>query len=243
MKEANACGLHCTKINNISVNISGQEILKNVSIHVHCGQLTVIIGRNGAGKSTLLKAILGEVEHSGNIVFTDMKDNRTKKIKIGYVPQKINVERHMPTTVYDLFASCISDIPVFLKKDKKLYKEIKEQLNIFGADELIDKSIGELSGGELQRVLIAIATKPIQNLVILDEPVSGIDENGTRSFYKILQELKNKYDMSIILVSHDFELTKQYADKVILLDKEVIKEGTPEQVFESLEFKCKFGQI
>ena len=243
MKEANACGLHCTKINNISVNISGQEILKNVSIHVHCGQLTVIIGRNGAGKSTLLKAILGEVEHSGNIVFTDMKDNRTKKIKIGYVPQKINVERHMPTTVYDLFASCISDIPVFLKKDKKLYKEIKEQLNIFGADELIDKSIGELSGGELQRVLIAIATKPIPNLLILDEPVSGIDENGTRSFYKILQELKNKYDMSIILVSHDFELTKQYADKVILLDKEVIKEGTPEQVFESLDFKCKFGQI
>jgi len=243
MKEANACGLHCTKINNISVNISGQEILKNVSIHVHCGQLTVIIGRNGAGKSTLLKAILGEVEHSGNIVFTDMKDNRTKKIKIGYVPQKINVERHMPTTVYDLFASCISDIPVFLKKDKKLYKEIKDQLNIFGADELIDKSIGELSGGELQRVLIAIATKPIPNLLILDEPVSGIDENGTRSFYKILQELKNKYDMSIILVSHDFELTKQYADKVILLDKEVIKEGTPEQVFESLEFKCKFGQI
>ena len=243
MKEANACGLHCTKINNISVNISGQEILKNVSIHVHCGQLTVIIGRNGAGKSTLLQAILGEVEHSGNIVFTDMKDNRTKKIKIGYVPQKINVERHMPTTVYDLFASCISDIPVFLKKDKKLYKEIKEQLNIFGADELIDKSIGELSGGELQRVLIAIATKPIPNLLILDEPVSGIDENGTRSFYKILQELKNKYDMSIILVSHDFELTKQYADKVILLDKEVIKEGTPEQVFESLEFKCKFGQI
>ena len=231
------------KNNNISVNISGQEILKNVSIHVHCGQLTVIIGRNGAGKSTLLKAILGEVEHSGNIVFTDMKDNRTKKIKIGYVPQKINVERHMPTTVYDLFASCISDIPVFLKKDKKLYKEIKEQLNIFGADELIDKSIGELSGGELQRVLIAIATKPIPNLLILDEPVSGIDENGTRSFYKILQELKNKYDMSIILVSHDFELTKQYADKVILLDKEVIKEGTPEQVFESLEFKCKFGQI
>ena len=243
MKEANACGLHCTKINNISVNIGGQEILKNVSIHVHCGQLTVIIGRNGAGKSTLLKAILGEVEHTGNIVFTDMKDNKTKKIKIGFVPQKINVERHMPTTVYDLFASCISDIPVFLRKDKKLYKEIKEQLGLFGAEELIDKSIGELSGGELQRVLLAMATKPIPNLLILDEPVSGIDENGTREFYKILQDLKSKYDMSIILVSHDFELTKQYADKVILLDKEVIKEGTPEQVFESLEFICRFGQI
>ena len=243
MKEANACGLHCTKINNISVNIGGQEILKNVSIHVHCGQLTVIIGRNGAGKSTLLKAILGEVEHTGNIVFTDMKDNKTKKIKIGFVPQKINVERHMPTTVYDLFASCISDIPVFLRKDKKLYKEIKEQLGLFGAEELIDKSIGELSGGELQRVLLAMATKPIPNLLILDEPVSGIDENGTREFYKILQDLKSKYDMSIILVSHDFELSNLYAVIVIFLDKEVLIEGTAELVFNSLEIKCRFGQI
>ena len=231
------------ELQNVRKYYGNKLALNDVSFQIEDASIIGLLGKNGAGKSTLLKAILGEVEHSGNIVFTDMKDNRTKNIKIGYVPQKINVERHMPTTVYDLFASCISDIPVFLKKDKKLYKEIKEQLNIFGADELIDKSIGELSGGELQRVLIAIATKPIPNLLILDEPVSGIDENGTRSFYKILQELKNKYDMSIILVSHDFELTKQYADKVILLDKEVIKEGTPEQVFESLEFKCKFGQI
>lgn len=243
MKKSNACGLHCTKINNISVNIDGQEILKNVSLHVHCGQLTVIIGRNGAGKSTLLKAILGEVEHTGNITFTDMKDNRTRKIKIGYVPQKLNVEKHMPTTVYDMFASCISDIPVFLKKDKKIFKEIKEQLSLFGAEELIDKSIGDLSGGELQRVLLSIATKPIPNLLILDEPVSGIDQNGTKDFYNILQNLKNEYDMSIILVSHDLELTRQYADKVILLDKEVIKEGTADQVFGSLEFKCRFGVL
>ena len=241
LKKANICGLHCTKINNISVKIGGQEILKNVNIHVHCGELTVIIGRNGAGKTTLLKAILGEVEHTGNIVFTDMKDNKTKKIKIGYVPQKINVEKHMPTTVYDIFASCISDIPVFLKKDKKVYREVQEQLKLFGAEKTIDKSIGDLSGGELQRVLLSIATKPIPNLLILDEPVSWIDKNGTKDFYNILQELKNKYDMSIILVSHDLDLTKQYADKVILLDKEVVKEGTPDEVFKSLEFKNRFG--
>ena len=116
-----ACGLHCTKINNIGVKIGKDVILKNVNIHIHCGELTVIIGRNGAGKSTLLKAILGEIEHTGSIVFIDQKDNVTKKIKIGYVPQSINVERHMPTTVYDLFASCITHIPVFLKKDKKIY--------------------------------------------------------------------------------------------------------------------------
>ena len=242
MDEKKACGLHCTKINNISVKFGNDVILKNVSIHIHCGELTVIIGRNGAGKSTLLKAILGEVEHKGNIIFTDEKDNLTKKIKIGYVPQKLNIEKHMPTTVFDMFASCISYIPVFMKKDKKIYKEIKEHLKIFGVDRLIDKSIGDLSGGELQRVLIAMATKPIPNLLILDEPVSGIDKNGIRDFYQILNRLKAEYDMSIILVSHDLELANQYADRVILLDKEVIKEGTPQEVFESLEFKNRFGE-
>lgn len=243
MDEKKACGLHCTKINNISVKFGNDVILKNVSIHIHCGELTVIIGRNGAGKSTLLKAILGEVEHKGNIIFTDEKDNLTKKIKIGYVPQKLNIEKHMPTTVFDMFASCISYIPVFMKKDKKIYKEIKEHLKIFGVDRLIDKSIGDLSGGELQRVLIAMATKPIPNLLILDEPVSGIDKNGIRDFYQILNRLKAEYDMSIILVSHDLELANQYADRVILLDKEVIKEGTPQEVFEGLEFKNRFGEL
>ena len=238
-----ACGLHCTKINNIGVKIGNEVILKDVSIHIHCGELTVIIGRNGAGKSTLLKAILGEIEHTGDITFMDKKDNVTKKIKIGYVPQSINVEKHMPTTVYDLFASCITHIPVFLRKDKKIYNEIKEHLKIFGAENLIDKSIGDLSGGELQRVLIAIATKPTPNLLILDEPVSGIDRNGIKEFYNIISKLKSEYDMSIILVSHDLDLAKKYADKVILLDKEVIKEGKPDDVFRSLEFKNRFGEL
>ena len=229
-----ACGLHCTKINNIGVKIGNDVILKDVSIHIHCGELTVIIGRNGAGKSTLLKAILGEIPHTGDISFVDKKDNITRKIKIGYVP---------PTTVYDLFASCITHIPVFLRKDKKIYNEIKEHLKIFGAEELIDKSIGDLSGGELQRVLISIATKPTPNLLILDEPVSGIDRNGIQDFYQIINKLKTEYDMSIIMVSHDLDLAKKYADKVILLDKEVIKEGKPEDVFESLEFRNRFGEL
>ena len=238
-----ACGLHCTKINHIGVKFGKDVILKDINIHIHCGELTVIIGRNGAGKSTLLKAILGEIEHTGNITFVDQKDNITKKIKIGYVPQSINVERHMPTTVYDLFASCITHVPVFLRKDKKVYNETKEHLKIFGADNLIDKSIGDLSGGELQRVLIAIATKPTPNLLILDEPVSGIDRNGIKEFYQIISKLKAEYDMSIILVSHDLDLAKKYADKVILLDREVIKEGTPDDVFRSLEFKNRFGEL
>ena len=217
--------------------------LKNVSFDVKRGEVIGLIGRNGAGKSTLLKAILGEIPHTGEITFLDMKENSKKKIKIGYVPQSINVERHMPTTVYDMFASYISDVPVCFKKDKKIYDEIKEHLKLFGAEKLIDKGIGNLSGGELQRVLLAIATKPLPNLLILDEPVSGIDVNGIKDFYEIINRLKTKYDMSIILVSHDLELVRKYADKVILLDKEILKEGTPENVFNSFEFKKRFGEI
>ena len=236
-----ACGLHCIKINNIGVKFGKEVILKDINIHVHCGELTIIIGRNGAGKTTLLKAILGEIEHTGNISFIDKKDNIARKIKIGYVPQKINIEKHMPTTVYDMFASCTSNVPVFLKKDKKIYEDIKKHLKAFGADNLIDKSIGDLSGGELQRVLIAIATKPTPNLLILDEPVSGIDKNGTKDFYEIINKLKTEYDMSIILVSHDLDLARKYADKIILLDKEIIKSGKTEEVFESKEFKERFA--
>ena len=243
MQNSGACGFHCIKMNNIGVKFGQEVILKNINIHIHCGELTVIIGRNGAGKSTLLKAILGEVEHTGNIIFTDTRDNLTKRIKIGYVPQSINIEKHMPTTVYDLFASCICHIPVFLKKDKKIYDEIKNHLKIFGAEKLIDKSIGDLSGGELQRVLLAIAIKPTPNLLILDEPVSGIDKNGTKDFYELVNDLKTRYDMSILLVSHDLELVEKYADKVILLDREIIKEGTPNEVYNSLEFKKRFGNL
>ena len=231
------------EVRNLNTFFEDTQILKNVNIHIHCGELTVIIGKNGAGKSTLLKAILGEIPHTGEITFLDMKENSKKKIKIGYVPQSINVERHMPTTVYDMFASYISDVPVCFKKDKKIYDEIKEHLKLFGAEKLIDKGIGNLSGGELQRVLLAIATKPLPNLLILDEPVSGIDVNGIKDFYEIINRLKTKYDMSIILVSHDLELVRKYADKVILLDKEILKEGTPENVFNSFEFKKRFGEI
>jgi zinc transport system ATP-binding protein len=238
-----ACGLHCTKIENITVKRDNQVILKDVTFDVHCGELTMIIGRNGAGKSTLLKALLNEIDHTGKVEFLDMKENKKRKIKIGYVPQSLNVERDMPTTVYDMFASYISNKPVWFKKDKKTEEKIKENLKIFGAEQLIDKKVGNLSGGELQRILLAIATTPIPNLLILDEPVSGIDRNGTRDFYQILSELKEKYDMSIILVSHDLDLVKKFADKVILLDKQIIKEGNAEEVFLSEEFKERFGEI
>lgn len=241
MNKEKACGFHCIKINNISVQFGKEQILRNINLHIHCGELTVIIGRNGAGKSTLLKAILGEIKHTGEIHFYDMKQNKTEHLKIGYVPQQINVEKHMPMSVYDLFASLTSNKPVWLYKDKTLYQKIKEQLKIFDVEYLIDKGIGDLSGGELQRVLLGIATIDNPNLLILDEPVSGIDRNGIKVFFELIDKLKREYDMSIILVSHDLNLVRKYADRVVLLEKEIMKEGRPEEVYESEEYKEIFG--
>ena len=237
----NSCGYCCTKISNISVKRGSKQILKNVNIHIHCGKLTVIIGKNGAGKSTLLKAILGEIPHEGSITFKN-KNNEEKRIKIGYVPQKLDLE-NSPITVYDMVASFSSNKPTFLFKSKKLYEKIKEHLKDFGADNLIDRKVNRLSGGELQRVMLGMAMMSKPDLLILDEPISGIDKNGKEQFYKKIYDLKKSNDMAIILVSHDFEYVKKYADDVILLNQVIEKEGTPDEVFKSKIFIDTFGEV
>lgn len=241
LSERSACGLHCIKMTDIGVYAGKTPIIEHVNVHIHCGKLTAVIGRNGAGKSTLIKAILGEVPHEGTIEFRDMKENKVKKLRIGYVPQNLNIKRDAPVSVYDLFASCISNVPVFLCRKKTLYDKILSRLALFEAENLIDKRLGDLSGGELQRVLLSIACTPVPNLLLLDEPISGIDRKGMELFYHIIHSLKEKYDLSVILVSHDLALVKEYADSVILLDKSVLCEGTPEEVMESREFHEVFG--
>lgn len=241
LSERAACGLHCIKMSDIGVYAGKTPIIEHVNVHIHCGKLTAVIGRNGAGKSTLIKAILGEVPHVGTIEFRDMKEDKVKKLKIGYVPQHLNIKKDAPVSVYDLFASCISNVPVFLWRKKALYDKILSRLALFEAENLIDKRLGDLSGGELQRVLLSIACTPVPNLLLLDEPVSGVDRKGMELFYRTIHDLKEKYDLSVILVSHDLTLVKEYADSVILMDKTVLKEGSPQEVMESAEFHEIFG--
>lgn len=233
---------HCIKINDLSVSFGDEKVLDDVSLHMHCGELTVIIGQNGAGKSTLLRAILGQIPHEGNIEFKETKTgNISNVMKIGYVPQTLNIERELPMTVYDLFASFISKYPVWLPKSRKLYAKIREQLKLFSVEDCIDKQVGKLSGGQLQRVMLSIAVTPMPDLLILDEPVSGIDENGVRDFYRLVDEMKHKHDLAVLLVSHDLELVRKYADKVVLLDNTILCQGTPSEVFENDSFKKVFG--
>lgn len=235
------CGFHCIKINNLGVSFGEQVVLKDVNLHIHCGSLNAIIGKNGAGKSTLVRAILKDVPAEGTIEYRDTKNGKMKDLKIGYVPQSINIEKNTPLSVYDLIASFQYHYPVFLPKNKRIYAEIKKYLETFEAADLIDKQVCNLSGGQLQRVLLSMAVADKPKLLLLDEPVSGIDKNGMELFYKTITYLKEHYDLAIILISHDLDYVKKYADHVVLLDKTVLTQGTVKEVFESKEFESVFG--
>lgn len=235
------CGFHCIKINDLGVTLQNQVILENINLHIHCGSLNAIIGKNGAGKSTLIRAILDDIPHTGQIEFKDTKDGKMQKLQIGYVPQSINIEKNTPVSVYDLIASYKGKYPVFFPKTKKLYKKIKDALTIFEAEDLIDKQVCNLSGGELQRVLLSMAIMDKPNLLLLDEPVSGIDRNGMELFYKTMEYLKNHYDLAIILISHDLDYVAEYADHVVLLDTRILTQGSVKEVFASQEFERVFS--
>lgn len=235
------CGLHCIKVNHLGVTLGGQEILKDINLHIHCGSLNAIIGRNGAGKSTLIRAILGDIPHSGNIEFKDSENGKIQKLKIGYVPQALNIEKQTPVSVYDMIAAYQSNVPVFAVKSRKQKERILEHLRVFEAEYLIDKQVCNLSGGELQRVMLSMAIMDEPNLLLLDEPVSGIDQNGMELFYKTIYHLKENYDLAVILISHDLEYVKRYADKVVLLDETISKQGSVKEVFSSAEFAEVFG--
>ncbi len=227
------CGnnLCCTTIEGFNVTLGKVQILRDVNMHIHCGELTAIIGPNGGGKSTLLKAILGEVKHTGTLKYLDAKGVHSGHPLIGYVPQHLSFDFSTPTSVLDLFVSCSSNIPAWLFTPKSIRNRVLEGLGRVRAEHLIDRRIGALSGGELQRILLALALDPIPDLLLLDEPVSGIDQNGLELFYNTVSEIREKYDLSIILVSHDLDLVAKYADRVILLKETVVSSGTPEKVF------------
>ncbi len=241
MSAHNNCGLCKVNIENLSVYDGQETIINNVNMEFHCGELTALIGKNGSGKTTLIKAILGERPHTGNITYLDHEDGKIKKLTTGYVPQQLAFDKSTPVSVLDFVASSVSKHPVWMGNKKALRSSIQSCLDDFSVGHVIDRKLGDLSGGELQRVLLAMAIEPLPDLLILDEPVSGIDVNGLDMFYKKVSELRNKYHIAILLVSHDLSLIKSYADRIVLMDRTVIAQGTPDEVYKTKEFKDIFG--
>ena len=232
----NAC---CLKIEHLSVKIGTDVILDDINLHMHCGQIVALIGPNGAGKSTLIRSILGQRTYEGKITFHSA-DGKQTKLRIGYVPQSPAFDPADPISVLDLFTCCISRRPAFLRPTRAQREKVLACLAHVHAEALIDKRVGTLSGGELQRVLLALALEPMPNMLILDEPLSGVDVEGMTLLMDMLDEIRRKFDLSILMTTHDFSMLERYCDHVVLLRGHILRQGTPLDVLSSDEFAEAF---
>ena len=244
---ADAC---CLKLEGLSVNLEGDQILEDVSFHLHCGEIAALIGPNGAGKSTLFRSILGQMSYKGNITFSPaggpairLADGAVvggSRPLVGYVPQSPSFDRGDPVSVLDFFTAATARWPVWLPVPKKYRERAAACLRRVHGEDLLDRAMGALSGGQLQRVLLALALEPVPHILILDEPLSGVDIEGEHQLLEMLDELRTQYDLSILLSTHDFATLGQFADKVILLNRRVLREGPPDEVLSSPEFYDTF---
>lgn len=234
------CRHCCIKINNMSVRLGGHAILQGVNLHLHCGEVLAVVGPNGAGKTTLFRAILGEVPYEGNMASLIGGVER-RRPRIGYVPQKLQFDLDSPISVADLVVAATCKRPVWMGITRKALEKTKKVLGVFSADHLIRRRIGELSGGELQRVLLAIAMTAEPELLLLDEPSSGVDVQGLAIFYQLVRDLKKQHDISVILVTHDLSGISPYVDRLVLLNKSIVAEGAPKDVLSDERLIRAFG--
>ena len=234
---------HCSvKIEELSVRKGSTEILNQVNLTANHGEILALIGRNGAGKTTLLKAILGQTPYSGRISYFNCQGKRIDRPRIGYVPQFLAFDRSTPVTVEDLFCANRSRIPVWMSHGKKRQKEAESLLEKVGGTGLFRKKLGALSGGELQRVLLAFALDPLPDLLLLDEPVSAVDRKGVGVFYDLVTSLRSEYHMPVILVSHDLGHVKKYASKAAFLqDGTVAMQNAVDKVLNTPQVREAFG--
>ena len=213
------------KLNQAGFRLKDKWLVKGVSLQIKKGQIVTLIGPNGSGKSTTAKIALGiykkidgEVEKYTN--------------KVGYVPQKISIDWTLPLRVKD-----------FMVLTENLKDEdINEALSLTGVIQLKNKNLGDLSGGEFQRVLIARAISKKPDLLVLDEPVQGVDFTGEIALYKLIKKITDELNCGILLISHDLHTVMSATDYVVCLNGHVCCSGSPMDVAKNNEYKALFGE-
>lgn len=234
-------GGHILEISNLSVRLGGKQILSGIDASLRCGEITALIGPNGAGKTTLLLAIMGLVPYTGQIRFRRGAEDREGKPRIGYVPQRLDFDRNVPVTVLDLFALSSQRLPVFLGRTGRAKARAAAALERAGAAHLAARPFGTLSGGEMQRVLLALALCGDPEILLLDEPVSGVDLAGEELFCDFLEEIHRRARFSLLLVSHDLSVVTRHADRVICLNRRIVCQGGRAEILTPENLRAIYG--
>ena len=212
------------KVTDLSVELEGEKIINNLSFDVKRGDILTILGPNGAGKTVLLKTLLGLLPYEGEIKWK-------KNIKIGYVPQRLPFIKDVPLSVKD-----------FLKLKKPPQEELKEILKSVGFREnLLDKEMGDLSSGQFQRILIAWSLIGNPQVLLFDEPTTGIDIEGEETVYRLLVKLKRERELTILLVTHDLSVVYKFSNYVICLNKQPICHGFPQEILTPENLQKLYG--
>jgi zinc transport system ATP-binding protein len=232
------------QMRGLCVELGGTPVLKSINADLRRREITAIIGLNGAGKTTLLRALLGEVPWTGELRFFCKHDPRQPTLgHIGYVPQRLRVEGNLPLTVYDLFGISLNSWPWFLPGHWGLRERVHGYLAGVGVAHLIDRPITQMSGGQLQRVLLALALVPVPELLLLDEPAAGIDFQQVDEFYELIGRINREQGVTVLLVSHDLSLVGKVANHVwCLTDGRIECQGAPVDLLSGEALSRIFGK-
>lgn len=228
------------RMTGVRVTLGGVAVLSDIHAYFVRAGINALIGPNGAGKTTLLKAILGLVPFSGVIRFSP--DETGQLPRTAYVPQRLDFDRGSPVTVCDLLCADRQRRPLFFGANRKAVANAREKLRLVGAEKVFDLPLGKLSGGEFQRVLLALALLGDPELLLLDEPVSGVDIIGEQLFCDLLVQLRVSRQMTIVIVSHDQSFVTQHADHVVCVNDGIVQcEGNPSKTLTPDNIRRVFG--
>ena len=213
-------------LQQVNFSVAGRRLLSQIDLQLDQGKIVTLIGPNGSGKTTLVKLILG-LEHPSSGTIT-----RQPGLRIGYMPQRLQIDPTLPLSVRR-----------FLQLAGRFsLKQLQQALAEVGADHLLDSPMQKLSGGETQRVLLARALLRQPQLLILDEPVQGVDVNGQIELYRLIAELRQRLGCAILMVSHDLHLVMASTDTVVCLNRHICCSGHPEQVSSDPAYIELFGR-
>ena len=213
------------RLQQVSVGFRQESVLENVQLTVNAGEIVTLIGPNGAGKTTLVRAVLGLLKPDSGSVW------RKPRLRIGYMPQKLTVDPTLPLSVLR-FLRLVPGV------DRHTALAALAEV---GAEQVIDSPLQNISGGELQRVLLARALLREPELLVLDEPVQGVDVAGQAELYRLITELRDRHGCGVLMVSHDLHLVMSATDRVVCLNRHVCCSGHPDQVSGDPAFRALFG--